>query len=173
MGRDKARLKLQDGRTMLEMVIAALEEVCTHVVILGDDLATDDHLHVMDLRASAGPLAGIEALLATGMDSQYLVCPCDVPLITGEVLRTLASAPDQATAAIFKLPSRSQPECLPARIGDAALPVARALLDDDRRAVHKLMSELDAHVIEAPAEFDRLLTNVNTPEEYQALMKER
>ena len=87
MGRRKDSLALPDGRTMLAVVHSVLREVCQRVVVVGD--AETDLPRIEDLRPGQGPLGGIEALLATGDDTQYLVGPCDLPLITPSVLRRL------------------------------------------------------------------------------------
>ncbi|MCI0630301.1 MAG: molybdenum cofactor guanylyltransferase [Phycisphaerales bacterium] len=110
MGRPKQDIVLSDGQTMLGRVVGTLAGVCEHVVLVGVNAAESTNLagldrpvrSVGDLRPGLGPLGGIEALLASGLDAEYLVCPCDVPMINARLLLKLIE-PAQSC----KLPSPS------------------------------------------------------------------
>ena len=170
MGRDKAALPLHDGRSMIEHVADALRETGGDdriAVVGGASIKRHGWLQIDDQRPQAGPLGGIESLLASGLAGEYLVCPCDVPAITGAVLRFLLQKRD-AMATVLHVAGREHFEPLPARIAVAALPGVRRLLDADVRSVWRLMKELPAAVIEI-AGHDEALRNVNTPEEFDAL----
>lgn len=168
MGEPKHALILPDGRSMIEHVAAALSSVCPAIVILGPDAVCPDLPHVHDLRDDTGPLAGIEALLASESADDYLVCPCDLPLVTPELLGQLGR-PTDAVATVFRLEGREQIEALPARISASALPLVRELLDAGTRSVWKFMEQAGVQRIDLPASHARLLHNVNTPAEYAAL----
>jgi molybdopterin-guanine dinucleotide biosynthesis protein A len=169
MGETKALLPFHDDRTMIDHVAAAMGAVCTRLVILGDVAILPDLPHVADLRADRGPLGGIEALLASGIDSAYLVCACDTPLLTGDLLRRLVTAP-AATATIFESSAADGRHPLPMRITADALPAVRAMLDENRGALHRLADALDAQRLPVDARAERELTGVNTPEEYRQLL---
>ena len=168
IGSPKHALSLPNGSTMIEAVATALGAVCEHLVILGAEDAMPALPHIADLRPSCGPLGGIEALLASNIDTQYLVCPCDLPFVTSELFNALLQ-PTQATATVLRLEGSQQLEPLPARISIEALDAAKRLLDEGRRAVYQLMEAIDVEEISAPKAWSRLLTNVNTPQEYAAL----
>ena len=162
MGRSKDALPLADGRTMLETVAATLAEVCRLVVVVGD--ADTKLQQVADLRAGQGPLGGIEALLASGIDTDYLVCPCDVPLVTSSLLGRL-TVRTRAAATVFGVEQELRP--LPARISADALDAVRTLLDNDQRAVAQLLRSVETETVAiAPADA-ALLANVNCPEDYE------
>jgi molybdopterin-guanine dinucleotide biosynthesis protein A len=162
MGTAKHALPL-GGRSMMSLVIEALEQVCRSVVVVGGPEA-----QVPDLRSGTGPLGGIESLLASGLDEQYLVCPCDVPLVRAELLQALTCAPARLIT-VLRIGGESEPRPLPMRIGAAALGCVRALLDSGRRAVRELLDE--AQVIEAPAGWAPMLANVNTPQDYERMTR--
>ncbi len=170
IGSPKYALSLPDGSTMIEAVATALGAVCERLVILGGEDAMPALPHVADLRPGCGPLGGIEALLASGIDTQYLVCPCDLPWVTSELFSALLR-PTQATATVFRLEGSAQIEPLPARICAVALDATRQLLDEGSRAVHQLMEAIDVEEVSAPKAWSKLLTNVNTPQEYAALVQ--
>ena len=170
IGSLKYALSLPDGSTMIEAVATALGAVCERLVILGAENAMPALPHVADLRPGCGPLGGIEALLASGIDTQYLVCPCDLPWVTSELFNALLR-PSQATATVFRLEGSAHIEPLPARICAVALEAAHRLLDEGRRAVHQLMEAVDVEEISAPSAWSKLLMNVNTAQEYAALIQ--
>lgn len=170
MGRPKHAIELSDGRTMLWHVAAALRGVCPRVVAIEAagadrgaplaDVVFDER--VVDRRPDAGPLAGIEALLASGIDDRYLVCPCDVPHVTAALLRRLDI---RAAAAVTALRVRGEaaPRPLPALFTAAALPAVRRTLDEGRRAVREGMAAAGVHeVVITPADA-AALHNVNAP----------
>lgn len=168
MGRPKHELRLPDGRTMLEAVAAALTAVCARVVAVGGGGA--GLAGIDDRRPGRGPLGGIDALLASGLDTQYLVCPCDLPLITPDLLaRLTAPAPEAATC--FRVEGETGPRPLPLRIAAAAAPAVTRALDEDRGAVHALLREIEPLVVEVPATDMTALANVNTPQAYAELCR--
>ena len=162
MGRSKAELPLADGRAMIEHVRDALEGVFGTVLIVN---AEDD------LRPGQGPLAGIETVLAGAEDRDFVFCPCDVPLVTTEILEAL-SVQTAAPATVLRFEDEPHPRPLPARFNVSALPAVSHALDRGRRAIHRVLLDLEPHVVPAPAEWARALTNVNTPEEYEALLRD-
>jgi len=168
MGRPKHELKLPDGRTMIEVVAGALREVCARVVVTGD--IETGLQRVADLRPDQGPLGGIEAILASGLDAQYLVCPCDMPLVTGPLLQRL-TGPAEGGATVFQIEGEDSVRPLPARISGDLLEAVAARLDAQQRAVHRLMSSIETEVVTlAPAEGEQL-ANVNTLQEYEAVTR--
>ncbi|MCH8165181.1 MAG: molybdenum cofactor guanylyltransferase [Planctomycetes bacterium] len=170
MGRPKHALPLPDGRPMIEAVADVMKQVCQQVVVVGSTDALATLQHIDDLRSGHGPLGGIEALLASGVDTQYLVCPCDVPLVTSELLEAL-TVPSSAAATVLRIDGRSGTEPLPARISTEVLRAVRALLDADQRSVSHLMQSIEIEAIEVPQAWSRYLTNINTPQEYEVLVQ--
>ena len=153
---------------MIQIVVDTVEEVCQRIVILGPDAILPDLPHVHDLRNDQGPLAGIESLLASGLDEHYLVVPCDVPLITEELLRRLTIESD-SLATVFRIEGSDSLESLPLRISSMAHNAASSHLDAGSRAVHRLLNDMTRQeVILTPSE-TRALRNINTPEAYRSL----
>ncbi|MHC4420131.1 MAG: molybdenum cofactor guanylyltransferase [Planctomycetota bacterium] len=166
MGRPKHDLTLPDGTTMLEAVAGALGAVCAQVIVAGD--VETGLRRVADLRPDQGPLGGLEAILASGLDAQYLVCPCDVPLVTPSLLARL-TAPSERPATVYRVEGEPDFWPLPARIAAEALEVARSRLDRGERAVHDFMRALRPEVVAVLKDDAGLLANVNTPEDYERL----
>lgn len=162
MGEPKQNIVFRDSTPMIAHVHAALAAVCHRVVVLGDSVHLSNLERLDDLRAGRGPLGGIEALLKSGMSEQYLVVPCDLPQITADVLRALVSDSEKPASIFAGRP-------LPARMSVSALPTVQRLLDDDDRAVWRLMDELEAECVSLPDAWSALLENVNTPADMERL----
>ncbi len=166
MGRPKHDLRLPGGKTMLEAVAAALGAVCAQVVVAGD--VETGLRRIADLRPGQGPLGGLEAILAGGLDTQYLVCPCDVPLVTPVLLARL-TAPSERPATVYRVEGEPDFWPLPVRIAAEALDVARSRLDRGQRAVHDFVRALHPDIVAVSKEDAHLLANINTPEDYARL----
>jgi molybdopterin-guanine dinucleotide biosynthesis protein A len=168
MGAPKHDVRLPAGRRMIEAVADALWSTCRHVVVVGPPEAMPALPHVEDLRPGLGPLGGIEALLASGIDAQYLVCPCDQPSLTAALLRTLLE-PSLAPVTALRLQGEARPRPLPLRVSVEALDVVRAHLDAGRHAVRELLESVDTETIDLPRSREGQLLNVNRPEDLAGL----
>lgn len=167
MGQPKHAMRLTDERTLIDLVADRLKSVCRCVVVVGPGDVMPDLPHVHDLRPGCGPLGGIEALLASGIDSHYLVCPCDLPFVTAELLRMLAEPTDELMT-VFQIDGEETFDPLPARVAADALPSVRQLLDSGRHAVHELARVLHARRVLIPQTMKAALQNINTPSDLDA-----
>lgn len=176
MGRDKAAIVLRDGRRMMDAVGEALRQACGEFVIVGGTFAASNEnepsansiARLPDLRAGLGPMGGIEALLASNLAKEYIVSPCDLPLLTADALRPLLQHRD-TPATVMRFAGGPQFEPLPARLSMAALPVVRRLLDEGHRSVWRLMQALPAAVVDVDDQHALALRNVNTPEDLSTI----
>lgn len=171
MGEPKHAVRLGDGRTMLECVADALRRVCDVLAVVG--LHEPEHALAVrqrfpnaalihDTRPGDGPLGGIEALLATGLSDGYIVCSCDMPMLSPEIMEALAAQRGNESA-VLHIHGEEQWRPLPCYVSARVLRTASQLLRDDERSVRALHSVLDAKVIEAPASWADALMDVNTP----------
>ncbi|MHC5026212.1 MAG: molybdenum cofactor guanylyltransferase [Planctomycetota bacterium] len=160
MGRPKHNVEI-DGVSMLEHVSRALRDVCDDVVLLGEaaDLP-EGYTRVHDDRPGDGPLAGIEACLASGRAASYIICSCDMPRLTGRLLRRLLGpGPDRVR--VFRHPTGNTLEPLPMRVRPAALGIATARLDRGARSLRGFLDEVRAATVSLRPDEVGLLENVN------------
>lgn len=172
MGQPKHKLQLHDGRTLLQHMRERLASVCDSVFVVTShetvgSVAQED---LADLRPDAGPLGGIEAVLASGRATEYLFCPCDLPLVSVELLNLLVQ-PTDALARVYHVEGRQDWEPLPARIRADALPIVRRLLDKQQRSVWKLLREMNPDVITISPRQAMQLHNVNTRADYEHALR--
>ncbi len=175
MGRDKAALEL-DRRTFLETIADAARPVARSVTVVGREGASAGLPAVPDLRPGSGPLAGIETALSHATTEAALVIACDVPLVSTALLELLArlAAREPGTIVVPEdADGRLAPLCgvYPA----ASLGEVTRMLDAGERRPRALVDRFPSRVV-VFAHYDHLprsrdlLRNVNTPEEYRALV---
>ncbi len=172
MGKDKAGIMLRDGRTMIEYVYDALASVCRQVVLAGHSMGLPDRMKditiVQDRWKDSGPLAGMEALLSTGMDNEYLVAACDLPFINTELLKLLLSD-TVSPPVIFKPVGDAHAVPLVLRITVQEYDEVLKALTSRRLRINDLMLALHPSIITVPPELSSCLKNVNTPEELNTI----
>ncbi len=165
MGVPKSELVLPTGQSMIEAVIQTLEIVCSRVVTVGG--RSGIRSFVPDLRSGAGPLGGIEALLASGFDEEYLICPNDIPLMSPGLARRLTATSDAIVTAFQTEDGHIQ--SLPIRITNAALPAVSAALDRGQNAIHRVLRELEADRIHITDDEAQSLHNINNPIDFDSI----
>lgn len=168
MGRAKVALPFRDGTTLGERIAATLASVAREVVLVGacDDLPEPLRAlpSIPDLRAGEGPLAGWEALLASGRSDEYLVLSCDQPLLDAAPLAPLLAL-EKTPAYLFI------DEPMPARIPASLLPHVSAALDAGRRSLRDLMiTAPESWFAQFPSGASPI-PNLNTPAEWEAFRR--
>lgn len=166
MGQDKALLPWNSHPLVAE-VAARVRDVAGNVALVG---APERYPELgfeclPDLRPGLGPLAGIEAALASGRGELNLIAACDTPGINTRWLRTLLEHAEKNRASCTALRDRSgivHPLC--AVYHRRCLPVIQRLLEANRLRALDAVRELNAQIVDIDAE----LPNVNTPEDWDA-----
>jgi molybdopterin-guanine dinucleotide biosynthesis protein A len=169
MGKPKAAVRLWDGRTMIEHVLDTLLTVCPRVVVVGADSSLSLQAgaraaRIPDRRAGLGPLSGIDALLASGLDRRYLVAACDQPLVSVMLWRRLAEG-DPSQPHFFRAARISSILPLPAHLPASLLEEVQRLLSGPDRSLRGLMAAVSPQWIEISGDEETLLKSVNTPAE--------
>jgi len=194
MGSPKHALPMRDGRMMIEHVVDALRSVCDEVLIVGPDEVLPALPHVHDRREDSGPLAGIEALLmrdtalsnaalqaapkstkgrvfCSGSSTSarhYLICPCDIPLITADLLQRLCIRTDKPIT-VFHIEGRNAPEPLPMRVSVDALSFVQQCLESTVRSIKELLNQVDFESVVITEAASGRLRNINAPTDFDAL----
>lgn len=133
---------------------------------------------LLDDRPNGGPLAGIEraACHARHLGAlRWLVVPCDMPLLTTAFLERLAAA-FPAAPAVAPVSATSCITGVCAAYSPAVQPALSAFLDSGRRRVQDFLDLVGAARLPFPAyadlpHADRLLFNLNTPDDYRQAME--
>lgn len=102
MGKPKESILLWDNKPMIEHVIQVLGVVCEKIVIVGKCEGYDSDITLLeDTIPTLGPVGGLETLLSSGIDTEYLVVACDQPLLTIELLQKLIKSTPSSNIRLF------------------------------------------------------------------------
>lgn len=180
MGCPKTSLVLPDGRQLVEYVFETVRrhnDWIEDVVILGHCPtlpASLAHLTILtDAVSGAGPLAGLCSLLGHAAPGFGLLLACDMPYLNSELLERLhASAGVDTDAVAFRRADRpgAYHACC-ALYHPGLLPVAKDELMHGKRSLQHLLAGAKVAAIDPGPDDDRMLTNLNHPEDYQRLFE--
>ena len=174
-GRPKA-LEDVGGRRIIERAAAALQPLCTDVVLIANDAETYGGLGLEtrpDGREAAGPVGGLREAIAWARERDLpgaLVVACDMPFVSTRLLDTLWQMSAQADAAVPESdgPRGLEPLCAAYRTSclDA---IERALDRNDLRVIGFFddvdVRRLPTSEVAALADPVRAFFNVNTAED--------
>ena len=177
MGSDKALLPI-GGMNLLQIAVAKAREVSPRTAIVGSRERYAQYGEVIDdIIPGCGPLSGIHAALSTTRSELNLILSVDMPLISPDFLRwlTQTAASGDELAIVPEAHGRTQPLCSVFR--RAAVAQAENALRTGEYKVDRLFSILPTRLV---AEIDwraagflpGIFRNVNTPEEYEAVVTE-
>ena len=187
MGKPKASLPFGDN-TLLGRTVDMLLSCTYPVVVVARDTnqveaelppvpLEADIVHDPEEHQGSGPLAGLLAGLGHvgGRCTAAFLTGCDVPFLTPGAVEWLAEQLGVHDLVIPEVGGMLQPLCAIYRT--SIEPAVRKLLATDDRSLHGLTGSTNARVLtEAEVSaFDpslRFLRGVNSPEEYQAALRE-
>lgn len=177
MGTPKAWLPFA-GELMLPRIVRILREVVDPVVVVAAKGQAVPPLPegvqvVRDREPDRGPLAGLAdglEALSGRVDAAYL-SSCDVPLLTSGVVRRVIDSLGEATIAVPQVDGLPQPLAAAYRLD--VLERVEELLAAGRSRLLDLLNSVQVKLLD-PAELPGIesLRNVNTPQEYEASLRE-
>jgi len=178
MGHDKALLSI-GGRTLLDRIVAAARPVARRIVLVGRD--GDEHglAWLPDERPGLGPLAALETALQAAESELALALACDLPFVSTALLAHLvARAAETPDRLVVPDDASGRQAWLCIVVPTSLRPIVTRLLDAGERRPRALAEQVAvrsvpfaeyAHLPDA----ERLLVNVNTPEELAAARRSR
>jgi len=164
MGSPKHLVTLPNGKTMLDMMLTFAATVSDKTVVIGGDV--ENQRCVNDLREQQGPVAGIEALLHSGIDSHYLVVGCDMPNITIKDVQPLLECNNNA---VFSY--ENQMLGLPLLIKSDELSHCTTYLDSGGRSIWRFVSELPHTDVEIEEIHTKKLLSINSQEDVSRMFE--
>lgn len=175
MGTCKGLLTL-DGRTILSRLIGELSDFDERLLSANDpSLARGlDLKPVADVYPGAGPGAGLHAALLASSHEALLCLPCDLPCFTAEAARILLSHFPEGRAAMVCRDGAGRLHPLCGIYTRAALPALERRLRSGSCPMRAVAADVGAAVLDtAPLLDDRVFFNMNTPEDYRQVCRER
>ena len=149
MGRDKSRIRL-GRRTLLGHARAAVA-----------DADLKPRVVATDLQPGLGPLGGIATALRSAKHSRVLFLGCDMPFMTGELIKEFLSAATDGIGPIFTRHKKGVGFPFVLRRSDLVL--VGKQMDCGALSLQRLAKRLKAREWQPPASQVSELFNINTP----------
>jgi molybdopterin-guanine dinucleotide biosynthesis protein A len=169
-GRPKGLLRAPSGETLVERWKGLFEALAVPCVLVGErvkEAYASSGLRLLDdarPEDELGPLGGLLALLAHAGDRAAIVVACDMPFVSLELLRRLASVEEPAPALAARREGRWEPFF--ARYdARAVLPTALAHADARRGSLQALLDAVRARELDLRADEHAELRDWDTPDD--------
>jgi len=170
-GQDKSRLVIE-GRSIIVRQLDVLQRVAHEIFAVAPDAARFADLGLTvypDRQSGLGAIGGIDTALEMAKGDRVIVIACDLPFLTDRLLAELVRRADAADGAWVRSQRGVEPlvACYRRRAGAAI----RQAIEGGRLQVRALASALSMAEV-GPDELarfgsaDRLVSNVNTPDDY-------
>jgi len=178
MGRDKARLEIS-GKDFVERCAAVLSKIAQSVSTVGSHYEEDvwQIPNVPDKYVKWGALGGLHAALSACQTDWALVVACDLPFVTEELFKRLASLRESHDAVVpIQSDGRRQPLCAFYRTA-ICLTTAEDLILAGKRRPLDLLEKINTRFVEPPEWSDltnagHFFNNINTPQDYERMKDE-
>jgi molybdopterin-guanine dinucleotide biosynthesis protein A len=178
MGTDKAQL-LIENETFVDRIATTLEAVTDSVTLVGSRQSHPRVSSAPDVYPGWGALGGVHAALAACTSEWAIVVASDLPFVTAELFKYLASLrTDHDAVAPLQSDGRPQPLAALYRI-EPCLARATQLIETGHRRPLDLLELVNTRWVPFTeltnlAQAERFFVNINTPDDYDALtMRDR
>lgn len=173
MGRDKATLEI-DGQTLFDRILAMLQGIFSQVLIAGDrpDLATAQIPCVPDIYPGSA-LGGLHGALKAAATPWVFVIPCDLPYPDERLIRLMLDYREGHEVVVPRTPQGLEPVF--ALYHKTCLSLMEEMLRRGDYRIYDFYPQVRVHQLDVqilPADWQRALLNINTPEDLRSLKKE-
>jgi molybdenum cofactor guanylyltransferase len=178
MGTDKSQLRLEN-ETFIDRIAAALEPVAESISLVGARQSHPRFRAVGDVYPGWGALGGLHAALAACTTEWAIVSACDLPFVTAELFKYLASLRKDHEAVVpVQSDGRPQPLAALYRI-QPCLARATELIETGHRRPLDLLELVNTRWVPFTEitnldQAESFFVNINTPDDYDAVtMRDR
>ena len=172
MGADKSQLRIAN-QTFTDKIAEELLQVTDSVTLVGAHGQNSRFQSVADVYPKWGALGGLHASLANCRREWALVVACDLPFVTAELFKQLASLRADHDAVVpLQADDRPQPLAAFYRV-EPCLERATELIHAGRRRPLDLLELVNTrwvpfNEIRNLDQAERFFANINTPDDYEA-----
>ena len=174
MGRDKATLEI-DGTSLFETIAGVFTGLFARTLIAGDrpDLSRPGIPAFAD-EFPGSALGGLYTGLKHARTPYVFVTACDMPFVDAALIRSLIEIRHEYDVVLPRTPSGLEP--LFACYGKNCLEIMRRQLESGNFRILDIYPQLRVRIVteqELPENWQQALTNINTPQDYLRLRKEK
>ncbi|MBI2996334.1 MAG: molybdenum cofactor guanylyltransferase [Candidatus Melainabacteria bacterium] len=175
MGRPKEGVLLWDLRPMIEHVMDILQTICKSIVIVGkcEGYYPKQNKFISDRLPNLGPIGGIESLLSSNLDTEYLVVACDQPFLTQEILKFLIKDEEPEKIKLFKASGNKKINPFPGYYPASILSHVKDSIQKGRTAMHEMIVDCPSVTwIPIQESQESFLRSINTPSDLFVKIKQ-
>lgn len=178
MGKDKAFLKF-GARTMVENLAALLTPLFEETLVIVREKEKFESLNLgaagiyEDFVKGRGPLAGIYTGLSYSKSQASAVFTCDMPLIDSIFIEELAEFWEEGFDVLSIEDGEGKLQPFPGIYARSSRHLMRLLLDRNEASLHRFLEVATIKKLILRKEQIRILTNMNTIEDYYAVLREK
>lgn len=171
MGSNKA-LREYNGLLLIEHSLHIMNQLTDQIIISGqqEEYSRFQAIKVADNYFDIGPIAGIEACLSKSETRNNLFIPCDTPLLSIELLKSILEHSNGFDAVVPILPD-GKIEPLVAYYSKNILPVIHEQISSGNYQIISLLKKLKTKYLAISD--TRNFRNINTPHDLSELSKSR
>lgn len=172
MGTDKGLLDL-NGKTFIKNICDALQPIVGfNILIVSSDKEYDalGFSRVEDIIENKGPVGGLYTALAASKTKINLVLSVDVPLVSTELLEWVLKNHDE-TYMVTQIKSGDKTSPLIGVYDRSMRIVFGEHMASNQLKLRQVIEDVKHQTIEIPEIWKDQVQNINTPEEYQNLIK--
>ena len=184
MGTNKSLLRI-GGITIIERVVNLMKGLFQDVLLITNQTEEFSFLKIMmleDIHKNTGPLAGIHSALVDTKTEKNFIISCDMPLMTGEVIKYLVDYPTERPITIARADNFIQQLC--GVYYKSLVPFIESIIESNKKgadernpeqskrgcSVLELVKNVPAEIIDIEKEFSDYkpgtFYNMNRPEEF-------
>lgn len=174
MGSDKGITQM-NGKKFIEHIIAALLPNINDIIIVANNnnYANLGYKVVEDIIKNCGPLGGIYTGLINSKTENNIIVSCDIPFISSDLIKHIIENKGKAEIAVPVYKGNTEPLCA-VYTKRTATEIYNLILNKEYKIHNALRHFITKEIhITKRQEFynDKLLVNINTPEELKQQMK--
>jgi molybdopterin-guanine dinucleotide biosynthesis protein A len=164
------------GRPIIERQIEELATITTDILIVGgaEGRTLWPARALSDRIPGRGPLGGVHTALLESSGDVTIVVACDMPFVSAPLLLHLAALAQGVDVAVPRTGRGYHPLCAAytrACLQPAALRIAQGRLKLTDLFEGLRVREVDTEELQRFGDHERLLANINTPEEYGSICR--
>ena len=178
MGQDKAQM-IYHNETMLERTVKELKKVADEIILASNNKNKYNLAgltEVSDIYPGMGPLGGMHAGLLHAKNMYAFVVSCDMPFFRWELASFLLEKREGYDVVVPEIGGNLEPLCAvySKKCLDA---IEKCIQSDIRKIIEfypyvKVLKIKEAELRSFSAEAEKYFFNLNTPEDYHALLRE-
>jgi molybdopterin-guanine dinucleotide biosynthesis protein A len=171
LAEEKSLLKVGD-KTLIETNITLLDSIFRETIIVsGKQILKErfpNHQFCSDLFPRSGPLAGIHTALKTASCDAVFVFACDMPNLSGKVIREMLFQYSLAEKKMFLVPSHFKGlEPLHAIYHKNCLPVIEKQLTESIFKISSFLAKVEGSRFNVSPDWLSAFFNINTKDDWQ------